>query len=45
MEYNENKLKGHKMIFKIYREQLTDFVPKFKLRRTKTKAPVEESKT
>ena len=33
------------MIFKVYREQLTDFVPKFKLKRSKAKAAPEESKT
>ena len=27
IEYNESKQKGHKMIFKVYREQFTDFVP------------------
>lgn len=45
LDYVESKQKGHKIVTKIYREKLTDFEPKFRLKRTKTKQPVEESKT
>ena len=40
--YEENKIKGHKMITRVYREQLIDFVPQFKLKRVKSKGQAEE---
>lgn len=43
--YEENKIKGHKMIFRVFREQLTDFVPEYKLKRIRSKAGNEESKS
>jgi hypothetical protein len=45
IDYSEHKdIKGHKVITRIYRELLQDFVPEFKLKRQKAKQPAEESK-
>ena len=43
IDYTENKQKGHKVITKVYRDSLTDWVPEFKLKRVKNKGN-EESK-
>jgi len=42
IDYTENKQKGHKMISNVYNDKLKEFVPEFKLKRTKPK--VEEAK-
>ena len=45
LDYVEDKKKGHKLISKIHRDKMADFVPAFKLKRTKpSKAAPEESK-
>lgn len=43
IDFLENSVKGHKIITKVYRESLKDFVPQYGLRRIKRKA--EETKT
>lgn len=45
VDYSTEKQKGgHKIINNVYKGSLKDFVPQFKLRRTKNKASTEESK-
>ena len=44
IDYLENKQKGHKVITGINRDTFKDFVPQYKLKRTKTKAVAEEAK-
>lgn len=42
ISYQENKMKGHKLITQVLRESFADFVPQYNLKRIKKKA--EESK-
>jgi hypothetical protein len=44
IEYLENKQKGHKVIAAVNRDTFKEFAPKFRLKRSKTKAVPEESK-
>jgi len=37
IEYNEDRVKGHKLIMSIVRSELQNFVPQFKLKRIKRK--------
>jgi hypothetical protein len=44
IDYLESKLKGHKVITGIHRDTFKEFIPKYSLRRVKTKVVVEETK-